>query len=166
MGFLVRPFIVNDPGVTGCPEDVSRHCTPVPTQAMEWVYLVHLGILQHSSRPCPQARCGAVSSLGKWRSGGESRTWRELLDLVFGTLFQARLGLLQQVCEFLDGIGGRGIWPCGRECANGAHPEGGEATKEGEHWSGCGREGVIRIKASENETRPGLPLPAQVLCEI
>jgi len=99
--------------VTGCREDVSRHCMPVSTRVMEWANLEHLGILHHSIRPCPQARCGAVSSLGRWESDGETRTWRELLDLVPGLLIQARLGLLQQVCEFLDGIGGRGIWSCG-----------------------------------------------------
>ena len=64
MGFFVRPFIVKDPGVTGCPEDVSRHCVPVSTRVMEWANLEYLGILHHSIRPCPQARCGAISSLG------------------------------------------------------------------------------------------------------
>ena len=113
MGFFVRPFIVKDPGVTGCPEDVSHHRVPVSTQVMEWANLEYLGVLHHSIRPCPQARCGAVSSLKRWESGGESCTWRELLDLVLGLLVQARLGFLQQVCEFLDGIGGRGIRSCG-----------------------------------------------------
>jgi len=63
----------------------------------------------------------------------ESRTWGELLDLEFGLFFEARLGLLHQVCEFLDGIWARGVWLGGRECANRVYPEGGDATEEGEH---------------------------------
>jgi len=52
---------------------------------------------------------------------------------MLGFFFQARLGLLHQVCELLNGIGARSIWLCGRECANRVHPEVGDATEEGEH---------------------------------
>lgn len=60
MGFFIRPFIVNDPGVTGCPKGVSCHHVPVSCE--QRANLARLGFIEHSIRPCPQVRYGTVGS--------------------------------------------------------------------------------------------------------
>ena len=151
MGFFVRPFIVKVPGVTACPEDVSyRPHAGNELTLYSWESLSipsdHVLKLAAEWSVLREGECRVEShahggNCWIWSSASSKRDW---------------VSSTRSVSSWMES----GRAASGRVVENARTAftlKGATRRKRASIEVDCGREGTIRIKASEAETEPRLP---------